>query len=98
MTTNDVMTVWAARRRYRLDDATMQRLHRLLRGREVPASTPRRVLYTRADVEHALKFDTAARKHFKPSDDLHYCGCCHKAFISAETLQRHLERDHGASA
>lgn len=89
-------TLPAAAAAHGLDNAALQRLRRLLRGRAVLQgifSRPYR--YTVADVEHVIKVDRSRRAGFPPLEDVHRCHCG-RMFISEECLSRHRQREHAS--
>ncbi len=89
-------TLPAAAAAHNLDNAALQRLRRLLRGRMVlPRIFGRPYRYTVADVEHVIKVDRSRRAGFPPLEDVHRCHCG-RMFVSAECLSRHVAREHAS--
>lgn len=89
-------TLPAAAAAHGLDNAALQRLRRLLRGREVLQRIfGRPYRYTVADVEHVIKVDRSRHASFPPSEDLFVCACGRK-FISDECRTRHAAREHAS--
>lgn len=84
-----------AARQHALDDATVQRLRRRLRGREVlPAIFRHPRKYAEDDVRRAIAFECGRHAPLPTRDDLYTCACG-RSWISQAALDAHVRRDHG---